>query len=300
MATGGEFGYDAELDDISDVEVYDDDKSAGIPSLDEQDDISVPSEDEQEVNRTQFFEPTTASTPYGGEQHEMQTMQHEQSGLPDTSYEETPFLTRTGSISDLQNESLLSQKMKKAVGMIKAKFPKVDFEKVKVRRGTGKNVGKIVAIGAKGGEYKILKDDESGLTKSFLDGFKKRLGPRAEEIIVQDNNLIQDQRQRLTEAENQERQTNALVAEKEKKEQEAKNLRQQIERTQARIDSLHDEHGSELEIEAEINRLNQLKKNYQKDLDSVKKDLASLEKEIKKKKKLKQMLTEKGRSWNKW
>ena len=275
---GGEFSYDAELDDISDVEVHDDDKSVSIPSEEEE---------EQEVDTTQPFPgPGAASTPYhGGEQHEMQTMQHEQSGLPDTSYEETPFLTRTGSISDLQNESLLRQKMKKAVDMIKSKLPKVNFEKVKVRRDTGKNVGKIVAIGVKGGEYKILKDDESDLTKSFLDSFKKRLGPRAEELIVQDKNLIEDQRQRLKEAENQEIQTNALIAEKEKKEQEAENLRQQIERTQARIDSLHDEHGSELEIEAEINRLNQLKKNYQKDLDSVKKDLASLEKEIKKKEK---------------
>ena len=118
-----------------------------------------------------------------------------------------------------------------------------------------------------------------------MDSFKKKLGPRAEEIIAQDRDTIREQRQRLTEAENQERQTNALVAEKEKKVQEVENIRQKIERTQARIDSLHDEHGSELEIEAEINRLNQLKKNYEKDFDSVKKDLASLEKEIKKKEK---------------
>ena len=65
-------------------------------------------------------------------------------------------------------------------------------------------------------------------TKSFLDGFKKRLGPRAEEKIAQDDNIIQDQRQRLAETENQERQTNALVAEKEKKEQEVENLRQKL------------------------------------------------------------------------
>ena len=63
--------------------------------------------------------------------------------------------------------------------MIKAKFPKVDFEIVKVRRGKGKNEGKIVAIGPKGGEYKILKDDESDLTKSFLDGFKKKTGTKS-------------------------------------------------------------------------------------------------------------------------
>ena len=50
-------------------------------------------DDDQEVNRTQPFQPGAASTPYhSGEQHEMQTMSHEQEGLPDTSYEETPLL----------------------------------------------------------------------------------------------------------------------------------------------------------------------------------------------------------------
>ena len=50
-------------------------------------------DDEQEVDITRPFQPGAASTPYqGGEQYEMQTMQHEQSGLPDTSYEETPLL----------------------------------------------------------------------------------------------------------------------------------------------------------------------------------------------------------------
>ena len=96
-AEGGEFGYyDPNLDDAID---NDEQESVSIPSADEQDVISVASEDEQEVirvhsevNRTQPFEPTTASTPYHGrEQHEMQTMQHEQSGLPDTYYERNPF-----------------------------------------------------------------------------------------------------------------------------------------------------------------------------------------------------------------
>ena len=50
-------------------------------------------DDEQEVSRTQPFKPVEASTPkHGAETIEMQTMQHEQSGLPDTSYEETPLL----------------------------------------------------------------------------------------------------------------------------------------------------------------------------------------------------------------
>ena len=55
------------------------------PNLDNDDD------DEQEVDTTRPFQPCAASTPYQ-EQYEMQTMQHEQSGLPDTSYEETPLL----------------------------------------------------------------------------------------------------------------------------------------------------------------------------------------------------------------
>ena len=65
------------------------------------------------------------------------------------------------------------------------------------------------------------------------------------------------------------------------------NLRQQVERTQARIDSLQEEQGSNLESEAELNRLKQLKKNYKKDLDSKKKKVASLEKEAKNKEKTK-------------
>ena len=77
MAEGGEFGMDQpDLDHDIDHDDDDDD-------------------DEQETNRTQPFQPGTASTPYhGGEQHEMQTMQHEKSGLPETSFDEIiPFFS---------------------------------------------------------------------------------------------------------------------------------------------------------------------------------------------------------------
>ena len=57
--------------------------------------------------------------------------------------------------------------------MIKGKFPKADFEVIKIRRGNGENLGKIVAIGPNGGEYKVLKDDESGLMK-FLKQLQKK------------------------------------------------------------------------------------------------------------------------------
>ena len=49
-------------------------------------DYMLDHDDEQEVDTTRPFQPGAASTPYnGGEQNEMQTMQHEQSGLPETS-----------------------------------------------------------------------------------------------------------------------------------------------------------------------------------------------------------------------
>ena len=70
MAEGGEFGMDQ-------------------PDLDN--DIVHDSEDEQEVDTSRTFNPDAESTRYG-EQIEMQNIQHEQSGLPDTSYEETPLL----------------------------------------------------------------------------------------------------------------------------------------------------------------------------------------------------------------
>ena len=100
-------------------------------------------------------------------------MMHER---PDTSYEEAT-LRRAGSIGDLQRESALTRKMKKSIDMIKAKFPRADIEKLRIQRGTGKNAGKIIAKGFMGGEYKILKENESDLTKSFLDRFKKKPGP---------------------------------------------------------------------------------------------------------------------------
>ena len=242
MAEGGEFGMDQpDLDHDIDHDDDDDD-------------------DEQEVNTTQPFKPGTASTPYhGGEQHEMQTIQHEQSGLPETSFDEDniPLLERTPSISDLHNESALRQKMKKAVDMIKGKFARANFEKIKIRRGTDKNLGKIVAVGPKGGEYKILKDDETDFMKSFLKTFKQDLGKRTEEIISQDNDEIRENRQRLREAEKQLRDAEKLASEREKAAQELQKLRNKIEENQAKIDQL----GSNIESESELRRLQQLKKN---------------------------------------
>ena len=60
-------------------------------------------------------------------------------------------------------------------------------------------------------------------------------------------------------------------------------LRQKIERNQAQIDVIHEEHGSDIEMQSEIDRLKMLKNNCQKRFEKLKKDAAELEKQVKKK-----------------
>ena len=63
-------------------------------------------------------------------------------------------------------------------------------------------------------------------------------------------------------------------------------LERKIERTQANIDAIQEEQGSNLESEAELRRLKQLKKYHQTELENKKKELADLEKQAKNKEKI--------------
>ena len=103
-------------------------------------------------------------------------------------------------------EDFLSDDQEKAINetnrLIQDKFPQVDFSRIDPI-GFGKkpeNRGQIVTFGrGKGGKYgetRILKKDGSGLLKAFTDKFKKALGPRAEEVIAQDNQDIREDRQK--------------------------------------------------------------------------------------------------------
>ena len=252
MAEGGEFG----------MEQPDLDKT-----LDNKDD-----DDEQESNRNQPFEPGTVSTPYhGGEQHEMQMMQHEQSGLPETSFDEDiPLL---GSFIHQDDKPAL---LERARAFIKRRFPRVDFGKLGPIGFSKKpnNDTTIVSFGTRGGETEIFRKDGKGLLQKFKDKFRTSLGPEAESLIAQDNDEIRENRQRLREAEKELRDAEKLASEIEKATQEVQDLKIRIERTQAKIDQL----GSNVENESELRRLQQLKKNLENDLEKAKKELAALEK----------------------
>ena len=245
-------------------------------------DIDNDGDEEQEINTTGRFQPGAASTPYrSGEQIQMQTMQQEHSGLPDNSYAETPLL------GDFLHSEEKNRNVEKARNYIKWRFPKVDLNKLGPI-GFGKKQSTqadIVSYGPKGGETPIFKKDGSGFLKSFTDKFKTTLGPSAEQIIAEDRDTIQEQRQRLAAAEAQQREAEKIAAEREQELREMENLRQQTERTQARIDTLQDEHGSNLESEAELRRLKQLKKNHQIEFENKKKEVAALEKQAKNKQK---------------
>ena len=239
------------------------------------DDDDDDDDDEQEANRTQPFQPGTVSTPYhGGEQHEMQTMQDEQSGLPETSFDEDiPLL---GSFIHQDDKPAY---LERARAFIKRSFPRVDFEKLGPI-GFSKKPGNdttIVSFGTRGGETEIFRKDGKGLLQKFKDKFKTSLGPEAESLIAQDNDEITENWQRLREAEKQLKEAEKLASEREKAAQEVQDLRTRIDRTQANIDQL----GSNVESESKLQRLQQLKKNYQKDFENAKKEVAALEKQAK-------------------
>jgi len=147
---------------------------------------------------------------------------------------------------------------------------------------TGKLQVKMAGIGKK--LYNLFTTDaatkQQKLNPSLTKEIKNALGKSAEQIIAEDRDTIQEQRQRLAEADKQQ-EAEKIAAERDKELQEMENLKQQTERAQARIDALQEEHGSNIESEAELRRLKQLKKNHQTEYENKKKEVAALEKQVK-------------------
>ena len=207
MAEGGDFSYE----------------DKGLDYHFEHDD-----DDDQEVNRTGPFDPYAASTPYhGGEQHEMQTRMHEQSGLPDTSYEETPLL---GAQAQMQNswDAFTRLSPRASATDLETSYSKTGRLQVKMS-GFGKKTYPLFTKDKYTGEEHL----NPGLTKEI----KNSLGSSAGDIIAEDQTDIEDSRKKMTQYEEQQRQNEALVAEKEKKEQEVQNISLQLERLQTQINS---------------------------------------------------------------
>ena len=277
---GGDFGYyDPELDDKIDNDDYDD------------------WDNEHEVNTTQPFQPAAASTPYQGGEYEMQTMQHEQSGLP--SYDErTPLLSeierfaalredqRTGiinttnmmdtSINPLSEEhrEIQIQRVKR---LIKAEYPNAKVDRLVIAFSKKKPMD-IVILGPKGGETKVVLNDGSGLQKSFLNltFVKKELGPSSREIITQTDVHI-NQRQKELEKERADSLTQQQNLRN--KDEEILGLAQRVEKEQAKVNQLKENQGPGYKEEME--RKEQLLKNLKKDLKTKQEERKDLQKKAK-------------------
>ena len=228
----------------------------------------------QEVNRTQPFQPGAASTPYHvGEQIQIQTTMHEESGQPDISYEETPLLGDFFSSEEKRNH------IDKAFEYIKNRFPRVDLKKLGPI-GFGKKPstqGNIVSYGPKGGETPIFKKDGSGFQKSFTEKFKKTLGPTAEQIIAEKNAEIQDKNQELVAVENHQQQ---LDQEIEKQMLQMKKNKDKSIYTQKRIETVKNQHGDNAS-DSELRRLEREKRNYSYEAEKNEKNIEDLEKKAK-------------------
>ena len=257
-AEGGEFGYDDKgLDDKIDN--------------DDEQEVNRTSDDKQEANITQPFDPTRASTPYHDwEKYEMQPM--EQSGLPDTSYEESPLL----------GAQAQTQRSWDALTRFFPDASSIDLEANYSK--TGRLQVKMAGFGKKA--YELFTKDRSGfqqLNPKLTKEIKQSLGRRAEQIIEEDRNTAAQQRQRWEEAEKQLAEADKIAAEREKEAQEIQDLEEELKKTQAKIDARQEEQGSNLESEAELRRLKQLKKNHKTELENKKKELADREKKAKEK-----------------
>ena len=171
-------------------------------------------------------EPDGASTPYP--EGEMTNLPQEQSGRGET-IPEAPEYT------DFVDKPTLLERTRE---QIKARFPKVDLSKIPLGRGTRKGlVDKVVALGKKGGEVSIFKED-GNITKAFETQFGSVLGPSAENIIAEDNTALQDTQRRLDEAQQLEARLDAQGQKKEQATQERQRLETQYEQAKQRIDNM--------------------------------------------------------------
>ena len=264
-------------------------------------------DDQHDVNITQHFKPTTASTPYhGGEQHEMQTMQNEQSGLPPSYDEKPPLLStsdierrlaalredpRTGiidtsqmadaSINPLSEEDRQKQ-IERVKRLIKGDYPNAKFDSLPIVF-SKKRPMDIVALGPKGGETKVVLNDGSGLQKSFLNltYVKKALGPAAPQIIDQQSAKL-FARQKVLEEKNadyrNEQQNFKLL------EGEVKDIGERIDKKNAKVAQLKEVEGNEEEVKREEQVINNLKKDFkakQNDREKVRKKIVKIAKENK-------------------
>ena len=216
--------------------------------------------DPEDPNRTQPFEPGASSTPYHeGEAHEMANVGEEGDGIP--------LIPKYDNLVYTEDRETLVNRFK---AFIKAKRPKVDFSKIVVSLGKkDENKGKAVALGPKGGETAIFKQDNT-FTAKFSQQYSGALGPSAENIIVEDQMTLRDTKQRVTEAQQLETRLNTQVEKQEQEAQERQRLETQLEQINQRIANMESKGGTEMEKQIETDRLKRESVKLKRDIKEAK------------------------------
>jgi len=144
-------------------------------------------------------------------------MQQEHGGQP--SYDEkTPLLSS-------------QQQKEKEWETLTNLFPNASAIDLETSTSGGRLQVKKAGVGKK--LYDLFTKDRSGrqqLNPKLTKEITKALGERAEQIIIEDHDTIQEQRQRLVEAEKELREAEKIAAAREKELQEMENLKQKTEK----------------------------------------------------------------------
>ena len=240
--------------------------------------LPPPLQPTEDIDKTNPFQPQGASTPSpdDDEMIELSSLPDEEATAFMLGHDYIPTVTEVDYFDADEKERIL-EKIKR---YIKDKFPNVDFQKLGPL-GFGKraeNRFSFVKFGAKGGESRIMKADNSGLPKSFIDSNRKALGKSAEELAAEKAQEARDLRLRLLEEERQLKDKEKQTALEQKTAENVRNLKRRLEQTQARREVLETEHGSTLEQQNETDRFKQLERNLSADLKNERIELKQLQK----------------------
>jgi len=255
MADRGEFGYDD-------------------PELDKK----LDNDDAEEANKTQPFKPKNASTPYhGGEQVEIQTMQHEQSGLPDTSFDENIPL-----IDPYEKKELLIEAAKKDISAI---YRDPDFSKLGPLTLSKENPSEVVVLDGERERRIFYKRGPRGgpkpLLKEFTERYSFALGETNTEYKTKLTASVREEEKQLKEAEKDLKRAQVDASKIKQKEQVLFSYRQKLAEIQDQKDKIKEQQGTSLEMETRKSELDHQKKNLQKVYEEDKKELAVLKKQAK-------------------
>ena len=234
--------------------------------------LPPPLQPPQEVDRTNPFNPTGGtSTPYPSdnvdEEIELTNMNLDDAGWD---FSDVPLLKA------YTTESEKETAVEKVKRFIRDQRKRADFSKIGPI-GWGKrpeNREEIVVFGPKGGKTRIVKQDGSGLLKSFTSRFKKPLGPSSEEILAEENQEVREARQvykaKVEKIEKQKR----MEAIKKSAQKLLNDHNAKIEKAEARLASLQEEDDPD---QTEINRLIKLIKNLKIDRNRYEQELITAE-----------------------